>query len=92
MTQRLAVGSRAPWMEESAVPWILSVERQRRINDPVMFTLRPGMQLIVDGRLLRFSLIFDKRSVGEDSCLVGGFKVQVTNKLLVWHAGMPILL
>jgi hypothetical protein len=55
-----------------AVPWRISVERQRGADDPLGPAMGPCVQLVVDGRLL-LSLMLANRQVAEKNCLVGGF-------------------
>ncbi len=58
-----------------AVPWKISVERQRGADDPLGPAMGPRVQLVVDGRLL-LSLMLDGRPVGEKGRLVRGFQEQ----------------
>ena len=58
-----------------AVPWRISVERQRGADDPLGPAMGPRVQLVVDGRLL-LSLMLDRRLVGEEGHIVGGIQEQ----------------
>jgi hypothetical protein len=56
-----------------AVPWIISVERQRGANDPLGPAMGPRVQLVVDGHLLLSFMLDCRRLVAEKNCPVGGF-------------------